>query len=85
MSKLKEETNTEQKYIDLNWIPCTSVICEREFSFVSNVFDSVEQSMYPTRLEELLFLKVNSSLWSIKTLKEIMNHTSNTWKHHGWP
>jgi hypothetical protein len=72
-SERKRRRIQSNEYIDLNWIPCTSVICEREFSIASNVFDSNRQSMHPTRLEELLFLKHNSSLWSIKTLKEIID------------
>ena len=34
------DTDVEQSYMDLSWIPCTSNACERLFSRCSIVFDN---------------------------------------------
>ncbi|KAH9108130.1 hypothetical protein AeMF1_016643 [Aphanomyces euteiches] len=49
------------KYVNLEFIPATSVIAEREFSQSSLVFTEMRQSMTPLHLHCVAFLKHNKS------------------------
>lgn len=63
----------ESKYIDLRFIPATSVVAERAFSTSGLVYDEWRQAMTPYHLECVLFLKHNHQLWDAQTVAEVYN------------
>jgi len=63
----------ESKYIDLRFIPATSVVAERAFSTSGLVYDEWRQAMTPYHLECVLFLKHNHQLWDVQTVAEVYN------------
>ena len=54
--------------MDVNWIPCTSNICERLFSKAKLTLGHLRCSMSPYHLEQLLFLRCNKDLWNLQTV-----------------
>lgn len=60
------------KYIDLSFIVPTSNICERLFSIAGFALTDRRQSISPARFEGQIFLHVNSSLWSVTDVHEII-------------
>jgi hypothetical protein len=68
----KKAKSIPQNIQNLDWIPPTSVICEREFSIATNVYTANRQSMDPTTLEMILFLKFNRNLWSLDSMSRIV-------------
>lgn len=59
----KEYAARESMFIPLNWIPPTSVKCERSFSWFGNIHTNDRQSLCPTTVEDLMMLKCNPNLW----------------------
>ena len=64
----REQPQTTSNYIDLNFLPTTSILVERLFSAAKFVLTDCRKSMYPVHFEASLFLKVNRELWSVETL-----------------
>lgn len=58
-SKLSKAT-----YIDLRFIPSTSVVAERAFSTSGLVYNELRQALTPYHLECVLFLKHNHLFWN---------------------
>jgi hypothetical protein len=60
-------------YMDLSFIPATSVMAEREFSKSSLVFNELRSSMTP-HLECVIMLKHSSMYWDACTVQEVLNN-----------
>jgi len=60
-------------YQDLTFIPPTSNSVERLFSVCRYLLPDNRKSMTPESLEQKLFLRVNSDLWDLTMLKQIVN------------
>lgn len=60
-------------YQDLTFIPPTSNSVERLFSVCRYLLPDNRKSMTPESLEQKLFLRVNSDLWDLTILKQIVN------------
>jgi hypothetical protein len=59
-------------YENVNWIPVTSNVVERLFSLAKLTFTDNRQATLPENIEKTLFLKVNSELWNINTVADII-------------
>ena len=60
---LRTRQNEGASYSPTSWIPATSNLCERFFSMVKNTFVDSRASSYPRSIEEVMFARVNQSLW----------------------
>ncbi|EGZ09245.1 hypothetical protein PHYSODRAFT_381236, partial [Phytophthora sojae] len=56
-AKAREEDRS--KYIDLNWLPATSVEVERLFSTMKCMLGYLRKRMSAETLETILFLRMN--------------------------
>ncbi|KAF4145517.1 hypothetical protein GN958_ATG05320 [Phytophthora infestans] len=61
--KRRRLTGPKETYIDTNFTPPTSNICERLFSKSKLFLTDQRRAMRPATLEMLVFLKANRSLW----------------------
>ncbi|KAF4041644.1 hypothetical protein GN244_ATG06161 [Phytophthora infestans] len=61
--KRRRLTGPKETYIDTNFIPPTSNICERLFSQSKLFLTDQRRARRPATLEMLVFLKANRSLW----------------------
>ena len=73
LNRNKRRKKEASKYVDLSFIPATSVLCEREFSQSSLVYSELRQSMTPLHLECVLYLKHNHLLWDALLVQEVIN------------
>ena len=62
----------EDVYMDTEWFPITSNICERLFSKCKLTIGFLRGALSPLNLELLLFLSVNKDLWELNTVAECM-------------
>lgn len=62
----------KSKYIDLRFILATSNICERLFSLAGYAMGSRRMGVLPTNIESQLFLNVNSMLWGIQDVHDML-------------
>lgn len=70
----KRQRLLERPYLDLKWIPATSVLAERSFSQSGLIYTELRQSMSPYHLECLMFLKYNKTLWDAKMISVLINN-----------
>ena len=62
-----------RRYPNLRWIPPTSKDAERLFSLCKQFFSEFRKAMNPRTLEALIYLKVNTAYWDIKTVAGVIN------------
>ena len=67
----KKRRSEESMYMDMNIIPPTSNAVERLFSLVKYYYTDWRKSLAPYTLENLLLLRVNSKMWSIRDVHQI--------------
>jgi len=80
----KNKKNIGTRYINIDWIPPTSNLCERLFSRAKLVFSERRQRLLPKNLEIVLFLKLNRNLWTPFTVQEVykdINSTKSSFEH----
>jgi len=77
---LEEQTAREAKinqgtsaYRSTKHVLPTSNLVERLFSRAKRVMTDSRKCMHPKRLEEVLFLQYNRSLWDADTIQEVLN------------
>ncbi|KAE9014845.1 hypothetical protein PF011_g7883 [Phytophthora fragariae] len=61
--KRRRLAGPKEVYIDINFIPSTSNICERLFSQSKLILTDQRRAMKPPTLEMIVFLRANRSLW----------------------
>ncbi|KAF1788456.1 Ribonuclease H-like domain [Phytophthora cactorum] len=61
----------EQQYALLRSIPPTSNMVERFFSLAGVTFGHERNSLHPVTLEQILFLRQNSSYWDVRTVDSV--------------
>ncbi|KAG3101331.1 hypothetical protein PI125_g14480 [Phytophthora idaei] len=61
----------EQQYALLRSIPPTSNMVERFFSLAGVAFGHERNSLHPVTLEQILFLRQNSSYWNVRTVDSV--------------
>jgi hypothetical protein len=70
-----EEVISSSSYVDLRFLIPTSNICERLFSEAGFCFNERRMSVLPINAESQMFLHLNSSLWDIDIVKDILSET----------
>ena len=68
-----DDEEHKSEYIDVRWIPATSVCVERLFSRSALILTDRRKSLLPITMEWLLMLKANKSLWSVEDVLNITN------------
>jgi hypothetical protein len=68
-----EAVSSSSSYVDLKFLIPTSNICERLFSKAGFSFNQRRMSVLPINTESQMFLHLNSSLWDIAIVKEILS------------
>ena len=61
----------EQQYTLLRSVPPTSNVVERFFSMARVTFGHERNSLLPETLEQILFLRQNSSYWDVRTVESV--------------
>ena len=72
-----EAVSSSSSYIDLRFLIPTSHICERLFSKAGFSFNQRRMSVLPINAESQMFLYLNSSLWDIAIVKDILSKTQD--------
>eukprot|EP01040_Poterioochromonas_malhamensis_P017462 gene17462-20072_t len=73
--RVSMDRSNDNSYLPLDWIDCTSNVCERLFSRARLVLHYLRKRMTPASIEILLYLFVNRDLWDVNTIHEILNKT----------
>ena len=68
-----EAQGSSTEYLDLRFLIPTSNICERLFSKAGNNFNERRMLILPINAESQMFLHLNTDLWNIDTVKEILS------------
>ncbi|KAL0217157.1 hypothetical protein RCL1_007640 [Eukaryota sp. TZLM3-RCL] len=64
--------------LDLSWIPVTTVAVDRLFSSARQVLGSLRCRLSPKMLNAELFLRGNSTLWDVKTVRQMLRQSCNS-------
>jgi hypothetical protein len=72
-----EAVSSLSSYVDLQFLIPTSNICERLFSKAGFSFNQRRMPVLPINTESQMFLHLNSSLWDIATVKDILSKTQD--------
>ncbi|GMF30679.1 unnamed protein product [Phytophthora lilii] len=70
----RKRKGPESKFIDVKWIPATSVVVERIFSSVKTTVGYLRKRMSHETLEVIMFLKLN---WDLVTLADVSKTIEN--------
>ena len=84
VDKVPNDKIQGNQYVNCDWIPPTSNLCERLFSRSKLVFSERRKSLMPINLEIVLFLKLNRHLWTVHTVHEVykdINLTKSSFEH----
>ncbi|OWY99028.1 hypothetical protein PHMEG_00030046 [Phytophthora megakarya] len=73
-ARAKAREEEKSKYIDLSWIPATSVEVERLFSSVKCILGYLRKSMNAETLEAILFLRMNWDLVTNEVTTKCVHH-----------
>uniref|UniRef100_A0A0G4HG53 DUF659 domain-containing protein n=1 Tax=Chromera velia CCMP2878 TaxID=1169474 RepID=A0A0G4HG53_9ALVE len=71
-TRLEETLNARSPYKDPSFLPGTTCLVKRLFSHAKLIQSDKRQSMDPSTLEMIAFLKINRSYWDIDTVAEAM-------------
>ncbi len=69
----KRRRVADSPYIDVKFVPATSVLAETLFSCAAYVYEDHRKSMTPYTFECVMFLKFNGTLWNSLTVQEVIN------------
>ena len=71
-AKKKRKISPMIQYVDFDKLPVSSNIVERFFSQVKLVLTPLRNSLQPSTLESIMFLKMNRHLWGKLTVQEAL-------------
>ena len=63
-SEMEERAKRQSEYIDLKYIPSTSVVAESSLSVAKYVLSDHRRRMSPVVFNQILFLKLNRRFWN---------------------
>ena len=72
-----DSSNKVSAYIDLNYVPCTSVDAESLFSMAKYITTDHRACLLPVTLEMLVFLKHNHRFWTAAHIHEALQLSDN--------
>ena len=68
-----QRIDSNTTYMDLKLIPITSNVVERFFSNAKLNMTTLWNSLLPSTLEDIMFLKINASLMTMMTVQKAIN------------
>ncbi len=75
LKKRRINRETDENYLDTNFILPKSNVWERLFSIVGHAVPDRRKLALPNNIEMQVFLHMNSDLWSISNISAIVNET----------
>ena len=74
-----DSSNKVSAYIDLNYIPCTSIDVESLFSMAKYMYITTDHRarLLPVTMEMLVFLKHNRHFWTAAHIHEALQLSDN--------